>query len=154
MASANQVPTAGAAGFDDSNIQWYPFGDFDGLVFAVLGLDEERGVYDLIVKFEADSRIFFHRHLALTNTLVIQGDHRIYEFGETQPREIRPVGTFTSSPPGDAHQEGGGPEGAVVVYSIRADSDAMFEVLDDQGEVAGILGKKDFREAWEEQSKA
>src|SRR5271163_614689 len=107
---------------DDRNIRWYKFGDFDYFVFAMFDIDEKMKIVDFILKFEPNQRIFLHRHLALTNTLVVQGEHRLYEPNGAL-KEIRPVGSYTSSPPGEPHREGGGAEGCVVYYSIRAEGD-------------------------------
>ncbi len=72
----------------------------------MLGIDREKGLVDFIIKFEANQQIVLHRHLALTNTLVVQGEHRLYEPNGAL-KEIRPVGSYTSSPPGEPHGEGG-----------------------------------------------
>ncbi len=86
---------------------------------------------------------FLHRHLALTNTLVIQGEHRLYE-PEGRLKEIRQVGSYTSSAPGEPHREGGGSDGAAVFYSVRAEGDELFDVLDDSGKLTGKLKMQDF----------
>ena len=93
--------------FDDRNIRWHKFGDLDGFVFAMYDIDEDRNLVDFILKFEPNSRIFLHRHTAHTNTLVVQGDHIIYEPDGQTVKEVRLTGSYTSSPPGDAHREGG-----------------------------------------------
>jgi hypothetical protein len=129
--------------FDDCNIRWYKFGDFDHFVFAMLDVDEPKKIVDLVLKFPPNEQIFLHRHLALTNTLVVQGDHLIYE-PDGALEEVRPVGSYTSSPPGEPHREGGGDDGAVVFYSIRAEHDDLFEVFDDYGKVVGKLTIGDF----------
>ena len=140
-------------GFDDRNIRWYKFGDFEHFVFAMLDVDEKKKLVDLILKFEPNKQIFLHRHLALTNTLVVQGEHRLYEPNGAL-KEVRPVGSYTSSPPGDPHREGGGAEGGVVFYSIRAEEDTLFEVLDDDLNVVATLGMQDFIAAFKEQKNA
>ena len=139
--------------FDDHNIRWYKFGDFKFFVFAMLDVDENRKVIDFILKFEPNEQIFLHRHLALTNTFVVQGEHRLYEPSGAL-KEIRPTGSYTSTPPGEPHREGGGKEGCVVFYSIRAESDILFEVLADDLKVVGTLAVKDFADAWKEQKQA
>ena len=139
--------------FDDRNIRWHPFGDFEHFVFAMLDVDEQNRIVDLILKFEPNQRIFLHRHLALTNTLVVQGEHRLYE-PTGALKEVRPVGSYTSSPPGDPHREGGGDEGGVVFYSIRAEDDTLFEVLNDDLHVVATLGMQDFIAAFAEQKNA
>src|SRR5882672_9642780 len=104
----------------------------------MLDVDEKKKLVDLILKFEPNQQIFLHRHLALTNTLVVQGEHRLYEPSGAL-KEIRPVGSYTSSPPGEPHSEGGGDEECVVFYSVRGGGDVLFELLDDSQNVVGTL---------------
>lgn len=137
-------------GFDDRNMRWQKLGDFENFVFAMFDVDEARGLVDFILKFEPNKQIFLHRHRALTNTLVVQGEHRLYE-PDGALKEIRPVGSYTSSPPGDPHREGGGADGAVVFYSVRGDGGVHFEVLDDALNVIGTLGMRDFIQLFEAQ---
>jgi hypothetical protein len=47
-----------------------------------------------------------------------------------------------------------GAEGAVVFYTIRAEGDTLFEVLDDDLRVVGTLGLQDFINALKEQKNA
>jgi hypothetical protein len=137
--------------FDDSKMRWFSFGDFKHFVFAMYDIDRERRLIDFILKFEPDEQIFLHRHLALTNTLVVYGEHRLYE-PDGRLKEIRPTGSYTSAPPGEPHREGGGKEGAVVFYSVRAgNGDVLFEVLDDDLKVVGTLSVADFAGALEDQ---
>lgn len=131
--------------FDDHNIRWLPLGDLKHFVAAVYDIDEARKIVDFIVKFDANEQIVLHRHLVLTNTFVVQGEHRLYEPNGIL-KEIRPVGSYTSSPPGEPHREGGGVEGAVVLYSVRADDERLFELLDDEMNVFSVLGFADFAE--------
>ena len=49
------------------------------------------------------------------------------------------MGSYTSSPPSEPHREGGGAEGGIVFYSIRAEEDTLFEVLDDTLNVVGVV---------------
>ncbi len=149
MASA-----ANAYAFDDRNIRWHKFGDFEGFVFSMYDVDDEKNLVDFILKFEPNSRIFLHRHMAHTNTLVVQGEHLIYEPDGKAVKEVRLTGSYTSSPPGDAHREGGGTEDAVVFYSVRGENDRLFDVLDDDLNVTSSLFTKDFSDALEEQREA
>jgi hypothetical protein len=85
--------------------------------------------------------------------LVVQGEHRLYEPNGAL-KEIRPVGSYTSSPPGDPHREGAGDEGGVVFYSVRGKDGTLFEVLDDDLKVVGTLSMNDFIDALKEQKNA
>ena len=107
-----------------------------------------------MVKFEPNKKIFLRRHLALTNTLVVDGEHIIYEADGSAVKDVRPVGRYTSSPAGDAHLEGGGDDGAIVHYIVRGDNDALFDVLNDDMSVAATLRTSDFKAVLEEQKQA
>jgi quercetin dioxygenase-like cupin family protein len=136
--------------FDDRNIQWRALGDFEHFVVFIFSVDEAKNIADFIIKFEPSKQIFLHRHLALTNTFVVDGEHVIYE-ANGKVREVRPVGKYTSSPAGDAHREGGGANGCVLHYSVRGETDALFDVLDDNFKVLATLRTADFKAALDEQ---
>jgi hypothetical protein len=138
--------------FDDRNIRWSKLGDLEHFVAAVLDIDVPQKVVDFIIKFEPNQRIILHRHLTLTNTLVIQGEHRLYEPNGAL-KEVRPVGSYTSSAPGETHREGGGDEECVVFYSVRGGGDGLFELLDDSLNVIATLSRQDFIDALEEQKR-
>jgi len=129
--------------FDDRNINWQPLGEFKHFMVAVYHVDEARKIVDFIIKYEPNERIVTHRHLAQTSTLVIQGEHRIYE-PNGELKEVRPVGGYTSSAPAEPHSEGGGAEGAVIFYSLRADDERLFELYDDEMNSISTLGIADF----------
>jgi hypothetical protein len=152
MATAVAAETTSYA-FDDRNIRWYELGDLKHFVFAMLDVDVSQKIVDFVLKFPPNQQIFLHRHLALTNTLVVQGEHRLYE-PNGKLKEIRPVGSYTSSPPGEPHREGAGDGGGVVFYSVRGKDGALFELLDDDLNVVGTLGMEDFLGALKEQKSA
>ena len=130
--------------FDDSNTHWYKLGDFEHIQYSVLDIDRDNKIVDVIFKFEAHKQILLHRHKALNKTLVIQGEHHIYK-ANGEIKEIRPVGSYTSSPAdNEPHRECGGDEGAVVLFSIRGEGGVLYEVLDDQQNLIGTLSFQDF----------
>jgi hypothetical protein len=152
MAAAVPVEATSYA-FDDRNIRWYNLGDFENFVFAMCNVDVPGKIVDFILKFPANKQIFLHRHLALTDTLVVQGEHRLYEPNGTL-KEVRPTGSYTSTPPGEPHREGAGDDGGVVFYSVRGKDGVLFEVLDDKLTVIGSLTMDDFVNAFKEQKSA
>lgn len=139
--------------FDDRHIRWYKLGEFEHFELAMLGVDVSQKLCDFMIKFAPNQQIFLHRHMALTNTFVVQGEHRLYE-PTGALKEVRPVGTYTSSPPGEPHGEGGGGEGCVVLYSIRGEEGTLFEVLDDDLTVVATISMQDFLGAFNEQKNA
>jgi quercetin dioxygenase-like cupin family protein len=139
--------------FDDRNIRWGKLGDLEHFVFSVLDVDAPRKVVDFIIKFDPNQRIVLHRHLALTNTLVVQGEHRLYE-PDGSLKEVRAVGSYTSSQPGEPHREGAGEQHAVVLYSVRGKDGVLFELMNDDLNVIGTLSMEDFVQAFEEGKRA
>ena len=136
--------------FNDHNIQWRELGGIKHMVASVFFVDEEKNLVDFIIKFDPNEKVLLHRHLAATNTFVIEGDHVIYE-PDGQAREVRPVGRYTFSTGGDAHDEGGGPNGCILYYSVRGNTDALFDMLDADLNVVGTLRTGDFKAAFDAQ---
>ena len=137
--------------FDDKNIQWQRFGEFEHFGYCILNIDENKQIFDVLFKFEANKQIFLHRHKVLNTTFVVQGEHRLYgPNGEI--KEIRAVGTYTSSPASEEpHREGGGDEGAVVLFSIRGNDEILYEILDDEANLIGTLARQDLVALFAEQ---
>jgi hypothetical protein len=139
--------------FDDRHIQWHKLGDFEHFVYSVLDIDRENKIVDVIFKFEPHKPIILHRHRALNKTLVIQGEHRLYE-PNGYLKEVRPIGSYTTSPANpDPHRECGGDDGAVVLFSIRGSDGVFYEVLDDQQNIIGTLSMQDFIDLFEANKK-
>ena len=124
--------------FDSDHIDWahvvddqvdYPC-DYQ---MAVLGSDPETGRLDLIVKWPPNSYCHFHRHVADTAILVLEGEQHVTEIlpdGSEGEHKVRPAGTYVMSPGGEAHMERGGPDGALVFFSLQARDGKVFETLD------------------------
>lgn len=130
--------------FDERNTSWHTLGDFEYIQYSVLDVDIDNKIIDVLFKFEAHKQILLHRHKALNKTFVIQGEHLIYQ-ADGELKEIRPVGSYTSSPASDEpHRECGGNEGAVVLFSIRGEEGVLYEVLDDQHNLIATLSFQDF----------
>lgn len=121
-------------GFDDSAIEWQPFGDFPHFQFAILHVDPARQLADVMFRFAAGQQIVLHRHKALNHTFVLRGEHLIYE-EDGSLRETRPTGSYTISPASETpHREGGGREDAIVLFSMRPEpGQLLYEILDDAG---------------------
>ena len=140
-----------ACRFDDRNIFWNQLGDFQHLAYSVLNIDEARLTADVLFKFSANAQIVLHRHLALNNTFVIQGEHRLYE-PDGRLKEIRPVGSYTSSPANpEPHREGGGDQDVVILFSIRGSSGVLYEVLDDNQNLIGTISMQDLAALYQAQ---
>ena len=138
----------------DHEIRWQPFAGIENLELTLCDIDEERKVVDLVVRFAPDQTVTMHNHLAQTNMFIIQGELRMYE-PDGSVREVRPAGRYYRGRTHDAHSEGGGPEGAVVFYSMRADdADDVLEVMTEDGTVTATLTWADVQAAWTAQQAA
>ena len=129
--------------FDDRNTRWNTLGGFQHLAYSILNIDEARLTADVLFKFAANQKIVLHRHMALNNTFVIQGEHRLYE-PDGRLKEVRPVGSYTSSPANPApHREGGGDQDVVILFSIRGNDGVLYEVLDDDQNTIATISMED-----------
>lgn len=129
--------------FDDRTIRWQTLGDFEHLLYSILDIDEDAKIFDVLFKFSANRQIVLHRHLTWNNTFVIQGEHRLYH-ADGSVKEVRPVGSYTVSPPSDdPHREGGGDQDVIVLFSIRGKEGALYEILDDDRNVIGVIATQD-----------
>lgn len=127
--------------FDDRAIQWKRFGDFvPAFHYTILDLDEKSRIADVLFKLPANEQILLHRHHALNHTFVVQGEHRLYET-DGSLREVRPSGSYTVSPASEKpHQEGGGEQDAIILFSIRPGNDeVLYELLDDELNPLGTI---------------
>ncbi len=143
--------------FDEKKVLWMPLGELEHFTISVCDVDVEKKLVEFMVRFEPNQQIILHRHLAHTNTFVVQGEHRFYE-PDGRLKEVRAVGSYTVSPyrsfdPSSDHREGAGADVCVVLYVLRGDTDALFELLNDDGSVAQALGVQDVAGLFEEQKK-
>jgi hypothetical protein len=139
--------------FDDRHIQWRELAGFKHMLVSIFFVDEAQNRVDLLIKFDPNEKVLLHRHLADTNTFVVEGDHVIYE-PDGRVREVRPVGRYTFGTGRDAHDEGGGPNGCVLFYSVRGETDALFDMLDANLNVVATLHTADFKAVLDAQRQA
>jgi 2,4'-dihydroxyacetophenone dioxygenase len=130
--------------FDDRNVRWMPYPGVEGMALSILHVDEARNSADFLIRFAPNTKSVVHRHLAVTHIFVVEGDHVIYEPDGTV-RESRPTGRYTAGMGGGPHDEGGGPNGAVIFYSVRGETGALFEVHDPAGNPAAVIRIGDLR---------
>ena len=148
MATAASLMTARQ--FDEQNIRWRELEGFKHMMVSIFFVDEARNRVDFLIKFDPNEKVLLHRHLADTNTFVIEGDHVIYE-PDGSVREVRPVGQYTFGMGRDAHDEGGGPNGCILYYSVRGETDALFDMLDANLNAVAALHTADFKAVLEAQ---
>jgi len=137
MAAMFQFPT--------DNIPWVqlkggPELDYDvDYKIAVLGCRPENGTLDMIIEFAPNSHCHFHRHVAATTTLVLEGEQHIFETTDDgeEIHKIRKAGDYATSAGGDVHMERGGPDGALVFFAFHSPTGHLFDLLDSERNVIG-----------------
>ena len=142
MATAASLMTAHQ--FDDRSIQWRELEGFKHMLVSIFFVDAARHRVDFLIKFDPNEKVLLHQHLADTNIFVVEGEHVIYE-PDGSVREVRPVGQYTFGTGRDAHDEGGGANGCILYYSVRGETDALFDMLDPNLNVVGTLHTADFQ---------
>ena len=102
----------------------------------------EDGHVELLYRWAPDSYCHFHRHTAETTSVVLEGELHVIDVdpgtGEELGRRIRRAGDYAHKGPGDVHMEKGGPEGALVLFSLYAADGRLAESLDRDGRVIGV----------------
>lgn len=141
MAANPEHQTVSTYLFDGHLFEMEPFLGEESVKFAIVDVDTEHRSVDLIVRFGPDSMAPNHRHAAAFTSLVLEGEHIVYDNdnGNITP-DVRPAGTFRRSAKGGVHKEGGGAEGAVVWFNLRPDQDGLYEILDDDGNLLDAFG--------------
>ena len=132
--------------FDDENLKWRRFvGDesFDYPIdyeAALLSIRDD-GHVDLLYRWAPNSYCHFHRHTAETTSIVLAGELHVSDIdpktGSEISTKIRRVGDYAYKEPGDVHMERGGPEGALVLFKLRAVDNSLAESLSTDGTVIG-----------------
>ncbi|MFT7649541.1 MAG: 2,4'-dihydroxyacetophenone dioxygenase [Candidatus Poriferisodalaceae bacterium] len=123
----------------DDNTTWRNFAGFDDLYFHVLDVDHERSLVDMLMKFDPNATCVPHCHVGPTRTLVVEGEHIIYQADadgvRTDPRakeeSRRPAGSFSTNNGDETHVEGAGPDGAVILLSMTAVDGNVYEIFND-----------------------
>lgn len=130
--------------YDNDELRWkhytgndkfdYPIDYWSALLNA-----RTDGHVDLLYRWEPNSYCHFHRHSAHTTSLVLEGELHVIdvdpETGEELSSRVRTAGDYAHKTPGDVHMERGGPEGALVLFSLYAPDGLLAESLARDGSV-------------------
>jgi quercetin dioxygenase-like cupin family protein len=117
--------------YDTRDVDWKDF-ITEGCYYRLLDVNVETKTADMLVKFEPGAQCLYHRHVAATTSLVLEGELCVVE--KTAGGEIvkvKPAGTFTSGTKDEVHIEGGGDAGVIVYFSMRGDTDRIYDLLDE-----------------------
>jgi quercetin dioxygenase-like cupin family protein len=104
---------------------------------AIVGGNVETGRLDFFTRWEPDCYCSFHRHLADTVSVVMEGELWVEDLDGS--RKVRPSGHYAATPAGRLHWEQAGPAGATVFYSVQSEDGRAFEVTDLDGNAIGLV---------------
>ena len=140
--------------FDTRNISWKDFLS-EGCYYQILDVNVAAHTADMLVKFDPGSRGLFHRHVAVTTTLVLEGALLVFDqTADGVVEKIKPAGSFSSGGENDIHIGGGGDDGVVVYFSMRGKDDHIDDLLNPDFSLRRAITVQDFAKDWEHWSKA
>lgn len=132
--------------FDNENLKWRRFVDDETFDYpidyeaALLSIRDD-GHVDLLYRWAPNSYCHFHRHTADTTSVVLAGELHVVDIdlstGKELSTKIRKVGDYAHKEPGDVHMERGGPEGALVLFKLKAVKNSLAESLAKDGTLIG-----------------
>ena len=138
--------------FDTSTVDWKEFipGSVD---FKILDVNVGTNTVDLLARFAPGKQCFYHRHVAQATTLVLEGElHIIEKNAQGDVRKVKPAGSFSSGAVDEVHIEGGGAEGALVFFSLRGDSERIYDMLNEDLTLMQTITIHDFARDWVQSS--
>lgn len=147
------APTTTTAATMSDNVAWRPFPGFDGLYYWVLTVNRDTDVVDMLMKFDPNAQCVPHRHVGPTRTLVIEGEHILFEPGDCTIEVSRKIAGQLGENDGDeSHIEGGGPAGAVILLTMTAIDGVVYEIFNDALELERTISLDDFERGLRKQS--
>ena len=130
--------------YDDKALRWKHFTGSDKFDYpidywsALLNARAD-GHVDFLYRWAPNSYCHFHRHSSHTTSLVLEGKLHVVdidpESGEELSSRVRTAGDYAHKTPGDVHMERGGPEGALVLFSLYAPDGLLAESIAKDGTV-------------------
>ena len=130
--------------FDDRNVTWQTVEPIGAQVF-VLAADDVRGIVDVLIRFQPNTRGQLHRHVCDFSTFVLQGELQFWR-PDGSLKEVRPTGSYVQvAANGEPHSEGAGDQTAIVLFSFRGTTGDMILYLDNTTDKPLRLGFSDFK---------
>jgi hypothetical protein len=136
--------------FDTSNVEWRDF-ITDGCYYKLLNVDLKARQADMLVRFDRNCECLYHRHAAMTTTLVLEGELRIREqTPHGEELKVKPAGSYSIGGIGEVHIEGSGDEPAIIFFSMRTNDDVIYELLNPDLTLRRAITVADFHRDWRE----
>lgn len=137
------------------NMTWIEFPGFEGFYYNVLEVDPDDRFVQLLLKFDPGVKCVAHRHVGPVKTLVLEGEHQIFDVADSELlTDCRPAGTYSTHSGDEAHVEGGGPEGAIVLLSMESVDGEIWETYNTDLTVDRVSLASDFRRGLEKQKQS
>lgn len=107
--------------------------DYSGTTLGIYGDNR----IDVLYRWAPNSYCHFHRHVAPISSVVLEGELRVVDFenGKEVGSRLRKKGDYSHKEAIEDHIEQGGPEGALVMFSLYAPDGVLTQRLSDDGEV-------------------
>ena len=140
--------------FDTRNIKWKDF-ITKGCYYRILDVNVAAHTVDMLVKFDPGCECLWHRHVAATTSLVLEGSLWVMEqTANGAVEKIRPAGSFEVGRENEVHIEGGGEQGGLGYFSMRGKDDRIYDLLNPDLSLRRAVSVQDFARDWEYWTKA
>jgi hypothetical protein len=105
------------------------------------------GHVDVLYRWEPNASCHFHRHIAPLSSIVLEGELHVIDFenGKELARRVRKAGNYSQSDAVEDHLEVGGPQGALVMFSIYAPDGRLTQQLSEAHEILRTITAGDLR---------
>jgi hypothetical protein len=137
---------------NDQSLEWDHFSggeqfghpiDYRGTTLSI----RADGHVDVLYRWEPHSACHFHRHIASLSSIVLQGELHVIDFenGRETGRRVRKAGDYSQKDGVEDHLEVGGPDGALVLFSLYAPDGRLTQQLAEDGEVLRTIATADLQ---------
>ena len=124
---------------ENKNLQWThfaggeQFGTPVGYWAAPLSIRDD-GHVDVLYRWEPNTACHYHRHIAPISSLVLDGELHVVEYqnGIETGRRVRQAGDYAHKHGVEDHLEIGGPDGALVLFSLHAPDGCLTQQLSEK----------------------
>ncbi|MFK7842922.1 MAG: hypothetical protein AB8B54_11720 [Sphingorhabdus sp.] len=103
---------------------------------AILSIHDDTQV-DVLYRWAPKTYCHFHRHIAPISSIVLEGELHVYDYVDAKEvgHRVRTVGDYAHKDAIEDYIEQGGPEGALVMFSLFAPDGVLTQRLDDDGSI-------------------
>ena len=149
MIRMSEGKDVGGFRFDTSAVDWKPFVT-DGCFYRILDVDVPARTAEMLVKFTPGGRCLYHRHVAAVKALVLEGELHLFEpTPQGEVHTVKPAGSFSAGAGGEVHIEGAEEKEVIVYFSMRSETDVVYETLNPDLSLLRSITVQDFHRDWQ-----